>query len=40
VKHKYGILIGKPQRKKPIGRPWSRSEDNIRVDFRETGCVN
>jgi hypothetical protein len=31
------ILLGKPERKRPLGRPGSRWMDNIKVDLRETG---
>jgi hypothetical protein len=30
-----GILIGKPEGKRPLGRPKRRWEDNIRLDLRE-----
>ena len=30
--------MGKPEGKRPLGRPWHRWEDNIRTDFREVGC--
>jgi hypothetical protein len=30
------ILVGKPEGKRPIGRPSHRWEDNIRMDPRET----
>jgi hypothetical protein len=30
-------LVGKPERKRPLGRPWSRWEDNIKMDVREIG---
>jgi hypothetical protein len=33
----YRILIGKPEGKKPLGRPRRRWEDNIRMDLREIG---
>jgi hypothetical protein len=33
----YKILAGKPERKRPRGRPRRRWEDNIRMDLRETG---
>jgi hypothetical protein len=33
----YRILVGNPERKRPIGRPRRRWEDNIRVDLREIG---
>jgi hypothetical protein len=34
---RYGkcILVGKPERKRPLGRPMRRWEDNIIMDFRE-----
>jgi hypothetical protein len=25
----YGVLVGKPEGKRPLGRPWHRWEDNI-----------
>jgi hypothetical protein len=31
----FKILTGKPKGKRPLGRPWSRWEDNIRMDFKE-----
>jgi hypothetical protein len=31
----YRILVGKPERKRPLGRPRSRWEDNIKIDLRE-----
>jgi hypothetical protein len=33
----YRILVGKPERKRPLGRPRRRWEDNIRMDLREIG---
>jgi hypothetical protein len=33
----YKILIGKPEGKRPLGRPRRRWEDNINTDLRETG---
>jgi hypothetical protein len=33
----YKVLMGKPKRKKPLGRPRRRWEDGIRMDFREIG---
>jgi hypothetical protein len=33
----YKILVGKPERKSPLGRPRSRWENNIRMDLREVG---
>jgi hypothetical protein len=32
-----GFLVGKPEGKKPLGRPRRRWEDNIRMDLREIG---
>jgi len=34
----YGILVGKPEGKKPLGRPRRRWEDNIKMDLQEVGC--
>jgi hypothetical protein len=37
----YKVLAGNPVEKRPLGRPWSRWEDGIRVDLRELsweGC--
>jgi hypothetical protein len=31
----YRILVGKPEGKRPLGRPRRRWEDNIRIDLRE-----
>jgi hypothetical protein len=31
----YGILVGKPEGKRPLGRPRRRWEDNIRMDLRD-----
>jgi hypothetical protein len=33
----YGILAGKPERKRPLGRPKRRWVDNIKIDLREIG---
>jgi hypothetical protein len=30
-------LVGKPEGKRPLGRPRRRWEDGIRIDLRETG---
>jgi hypothetical protein len=32
------ILVGKPEGKRPLGRPRHRWEYNIRMDLRETEC--
>jgi len=34
----YGVLVGKPERKRPLGRPRRRWEDNIKMDLKEVGC--
>jgi hypothetical protein len=31
------ILVGKPEGRKPLGRPRRRWEDNIKMDLREIG---
>jgi hypothetical protein len=33
----YRILVGKPEGKRPLGRPRRRWEDNIRINLREIG---
>jgi len=32
------VLVGKPERKRPLGRPRHRWVDNIRMDLQEVGC--
>jgi hypothetical protein len=34
----YSVLVGKPERNKPLGRPRHRYEDNIKMDLQELGC--
>jgi len=34
----YRFLMGKPEGKRPLGRPMRRWVDNIRMDFQEEGC--
>jgi len=34
----YRVLVGKPEGRRPLGRPRHRWEDNIRMDLREVGC--
>jgi hypothetical protein len=34
----YGILVGKPEGKRLLGRPRLRWDDNIRMDLQEVGC--
>jgi len=31
------VLVGKPEGKRPLGRPKHRWEDNIKMDLREVG---
>jgi hypothetical protein len=33
----YKVLVGKPEGKRPLGRPKRRWEDEIRMDLGETG---
>ena len=34
----YRVLVGKPEGKRPLGRPSRRWVDNIRMDLQEVGC--
>jgi len=34
----YRVLVGKPEGKRPMGRPRIRWEDNIKIDLQEVGC--
>ena len=33
------VLVGKPEGKKPLGRPRRRWDDNIKMDLQEVGCA-
>jgi hypothetical protein len=33
----YRVLVGRPEGKRPLGRPRRRWEGNIKIDLRETG---
>jgi hypothetical protein len=33
----YRVLVGKPEGKRPLGRPRRRWKDNIKMDLREIG---
>jgi hypothetical protein len=33
----YRVLVGRPEVKRPLGRPRCRWEDNIKMDLREIG---
>jgi hypothetical protein len=34
----YRVLVGKPEGKRPSGRPRCRWEDNIKMDLQKVGC--
>ena len=34
----YRVLLGKPEGRRPLGRPRGRWVDNIRMDLQEEGC--
>ena len=34
----YRVLVGKPEGRRPVGRPTRRWVDNIRMDLQEVGC--
>ena len=34
----YRVLVGKPERKRPLGRLRLKWDDNIEMDLREVGC--
>jgi hypothetical protein len=34
----YRVLVGKPEGKRPLGRPRHRWEDNTKMDIQEVGC--
>jgi len=35
VRNTYKVLVGKPEGRRPLGRPKRRWEDSIRIDFKE-----
>jgi len=37
MRNPYKILVAKPDRNRPLGRPRSRWEDNIGMNLREAG---
>jgi hypothetical protein len=39
MKKVYRILVGKPEGKRPPGRPRRRWVDNIKMNFKENGVV-
>jgi hypothetical protein len=36
--HTQTVLVGKPEGKRPLGRPRCRWEDNIKMDIQKVGC--
>jgi hypothetical protein len=34
----YRVLVGKPERNRPLRRPRRRWEDDIKMDLQEMGC--
>jgi len=34
----YRVLVGKPEGKRPLGKPRLKWEDNIKMDLRDVGC--
>jgi len=34
----YRVLVGKPEEKRPVGRPNPKWEYNIKMDLQEVGC--
>jgi len=34
----YSVLVGKPEERRPLGRPRRRWADDIRTDLQEVGC--
>jgi hypothetical protein len=37
MRNAYKILVGKPERKEPLGRSNRRRQDNIKMYLKETG---
>jgi hypothetical protein len=37
TRNAYEILVGKPEGKRPLGKPRRRWEDNTRMDLKESG---
>ena len=34
----YRVLVGKPEGKRPLGKPRRRWKENIKTDIQEVGC--
>jgi hypothetical protein len=39
-RYAYRLFVGKPEGRRPLGRPRRRWLDNIRMDLVEVGCGN
>jgi ribosomal protein L44E len=37
-RHAYRVLVGKYEKRGPLGRPRHRCENNIKMDLQEVGC--
>jgi hypothetical protein len=37
VRGAYNILVGRPGGRRPLGRPRSKWEENIKIDLKEIG---
>jgi hypothetical protein len=37
VRGAYNILVGRPEGRRPLGKPRRRWEENIKMDLRQTG---
>jgi hypothetical protein len=40
MRNMYKILVGKPEKKRSLGRPRHRREDNIKMNLGKTGFEN
>jgi hypothetical protein len=40
MRNEHKILVGKPERERPLGRPMSRWEGDIKMDLSEIGLGN
>jgi hypothetical protein len=40
MRESYNILVGRPEGRRPLGRPRRRWEDNIKMDLKEIGFGN
>jgi hypothetical protein len=38
IRSAYGVLVGKPEGRRPLERPRRRWEDNIKMDLKEVEC--